>query len=37
MKTNMGWVFDYGNRYCSSVAAWMPLPEPYKENNDERS
>ena len=30
MKTNMGWVFDYGNRYCSSVAAWMPLPEPYK-------
>ena len=35
MKTNMGWVFYYGNRYCSSVAAWMPLPEPYKENDDE--
>lgn len=31
MRTKMGWVFDYGNRYCSSVAAWMPLPEPYKE------
>ena len=35
MKTRMGWVFDYGNRYCSSVVAWMPLPEPYKENDDE--
>ena len=35
LKTNMGWVFDYGNRYCSSVAAWTPLPEPYKENDDE--
>lgn len=32
MKTNMGWVFDYGNRYCSSIAAWMPLPEPCKED-----
>lgn len=30
MKTYMGWVFDRGNRYCSSVTAWMPLPEPYK-------
>ena len=35
MKTNIGWAFYYGNRYCSSVAAWMPLPEPYKENDDE--
>lgn len=37
MKTDMGWLFDYGNRYCSSVAAWVPMPEPYKEDNDERS
>lgn len=29
MKTTIGWVFDHGNRYCSSVASWMPLPEPY--------
>lgn len=35
MKTSLGWVFDYGNRYCSSVAAWMPLPEPYKEDYDD--
>lgn len=35
MKTKMGWVFDYGNRYCSNVAAWMPLPELYKEGEDE--
>lgn len=34
MKTHTGWVFDYGNHYCSSVAAWMPLPEPYKEKAD---
>lgn len=35
MKTKMGWVFDYGNRYCSNVAAWMPLSEPYKVENHE--
>ena len=35
MKTNIGWVCYYGNRYCSSVAAWMPLPEPYKEHGGE--
>lgn len=37
MKTKMGWVFDYGNRYCSNVAAWMPLPEPYREVTDEEN
>lgn len=34
MKTHMGWVFDYGNKYCSDVAAWMPLPEPYREKTE---
>lgn len=37
MKTKMGWVFDYGNRYCSNVAAWMPLPEPYREVTDKEN
>lgn len=37
MKTKMGWVFDYGNRYCSNVAAWMPLPELYREVTDEEN
>lgn len=37
MKTKMGWVFDYGNRYCSNVAAWMPLPEPFREVTDEEN
>lgn len=31
MRNNCGWVFDYANRYCTTVAAWMPLPEPYRE------
>lgn len=35
MKNSMGWVLDPGNKYCSSVAAWVSLPEPYKENDDE--
>ena len=35
MKNSMGWALDPGNKYCSSVAAWMPLPVPDKENDDE--
>ena len=34
MKTNIGWILDYGNKYCSNVAAWMPLPKPYKEKTE---
>lgn len=35
MRNNSGWVFDYGNHYCSSVAAWMPLPEQYKGGRED--
>ena len=31
MRNNCGWVFDYASRYCTTVEAWMPLPEPYRE------
>lgn len=37
-----GWDMDmnpssstFGQRYMGKVIAWMPLPEPYKENNDQ--
>ena len=29
------WCYPAGETYLEKVYAWMPLPEPYKEGNDE--
>ena len=36
--THDGWYSAYGDNYSellAKVVAWMPLPKPYKEENDE--
>ena len=41
-KFVLGWDMDmnpssptFMQRYMGKIVAWMPLPEPYKENNDQ--
>jgi len=41
-KFVLGWDMDmnpssptFGQRYMGKVIAWMPMPKPYKENNDQ--
>ena len=37
--TSVGWYYNEiwiaENTVCYQVTAWMPLPEPYKEKNDD--